>query len=172
MKIICHRGNLIGSNLKHENSPAYIKNSMDAGFYVEVDIWVIEDRGIWFGHDKPQYKIDSKFFEKNKEYDPMERIFFHCKNLDAIVLCNLMNCGDSFGPGCTYFSHDKDPYVLVSNGNIWTYPDHNNELSVLSIPVVYDRTDMRWTFEQLQICDGICTDDALYFDRLFNATVI
>jgi len=174
MKIIAHRGNLNGpKGSKYENSPSYLIEAMNAGFCVEVDIWIVrdgDDKKLFFGHDKPQHLVDSKFFEIGK-YDPMDRIYFHCKNLDAMLFCHVINVADAFGPGCKFFSHDKDPYTLVSDGSIWTYPDPDNELSTLSIPVVYDRHST-WDFDRLKKCEGICTDDALYFDSLFNASAV
>jgi hypothetical protein len=176
MRIICHRGNLDGPKPKWENHPLYLTEAMDAGFCVEIDLWAKPDENgeskLWFGHDKPQFQVESTFFKPNGGYDPFDRIYFHCKNLQALLFCNLINWSDSFGPGCKYFSHNQDPYTLVSDGSIWTYPDSKNELSILSIPVVFGRNDMKWTFDQLKPCEGICTDDALYFDALFNASAI
>jgi len=175
MKIIAHRGNLNGPKPQFENDPGYLLEAMDAGFCVEVDLWLSEGKNqeeklLHFGHDKPQYRVNSEFFEK-REYDPLERIYFHCKNLQAMLFCHVVNVADTFGSGCKFFTHDKDPYTLVSDGSIWTYPDPDNELSSLSIPVVYDRHST-WNFDKLKSCEGICTDDALYFDALFNGTAI
>ena len=65
MKLISHRGNTSGPATEKENSPSYIKDALDMGYDVEIDVWNIN--GIWFlGHDDPCYQIDFKFLNYAK----------------------------------------------------------------------------------------------------------
>jgi hypothetical protein len=51
MKLISHRGNLIGPNVL-ENSPKFLIQAIEKGFDVEVDIRLI-DKKWYLGHDNP-----------------------------------------------------------------------------------------------------------------------
>lgn len=107
-KLIAHRGNMWGPIPKKENSPAYIKEAIQQGFDVEVDLWKI-DRAFFLGHDKGKYKITEKWL-----YTYPSMTWFHCKNSAALEYCI------SYGLHC--FWHQNDDYTLTSNGYIWTYP--------------------------------------------------
>ena len=106
---ISHRGNLNGPNPAKENSPKYIQEALDLGYYVEVDCWKIGE--IWMlGHDLPKYIVDFEFINNG-------RIFAHCKNLEAFFELSMAQ-----RLKCQFFAHDKDPWVLTNYGYIWTYP--------------------------------------------------
>lgn len=156
--IISHRGNLNGPNPSRENHPDYIGEALKAGFPVEIDVWGQENDGdnckVWLGHDGPQYEVPMKFIT-------IKNLFIHCKNIEALWWCKTMECLD-------YFFHDKDDAVLTSNEHFWTYPNSTIHLTEDSIPVIFNRTNMIWDFRDVSRCYGICTDDALYYDALFN----
>jgi hypothetical protein len=156
MLIIAHRGNLNGAKPEKENHPDYIDAAIKAGFVVEVDFRK-HGMGLWLGHDAPQYNIDNDFLLARRN-----RLIIHCKNVEALHYCG----GTSFH----HFAHDKDDVVLTSDGLIWTYPCRDIQLTDMSIPVVLGRHDTIWPFDELKNCYGICTDSALYYDALFNAT--
>ena len=90
MKIISHRGNLNGRFPEKENSLPYIREAILNGFDVEVDVWVINSQ-IYFGHDSPQYLITLEDLNKIKE-----KIWFHCKNLEALYFFCTKQCDSSF----------------------------------------------------------------------------
>jgi hypothetical protein len=46
MIYISHRGNINGKNIERENSPEYILETLNKGYDVEVDIWIINNK--WF----------------------------------------------------------------------------------------------------------------------------
>ena len=48
MIFISHRGNIDKINVKEENKPTYIFNALDQNYDVEVDIWFINTKRIWF----------------------------------------------------------------------------------------------------------------------------
>ena len=75
MKLISHRGNIKGSMPKYENSPNYISQALKLGYEVEVDVRF--HKGYFYlGHDKPQYRISSKFLRNKK-------IWCHAKDINA-----------------------------------------------------------------------------------------
>ena len=75
---IAHRGNLNGPNLELENNPDYLMSAIEKGFDVEVDLW-LENKIMYFGHDKPQYIVSPEIFYKIRDH-----AWFHCKNLEAL----------------------------------------------------------------------------------------
>ena len=136
--IIAHRGNLNGPNPKKENHPDYIKNAIDAGFNVELDLWAINDK-LYLGHDQAQYEISVNFLYNHK-------FWIHAKNIDAAyILSNRTSLH--------WFFHDKDDCALTSRGYLWTYP--GKQLTPNSIAVMPERVT---TLYDLSSCYGICTD--------------
>lgn len=103
MKIISHRGNLSGRKIDRENHPSYIKEAVDAGYDVEVDLWY-EDGKFILGHDEPQYEVEVSFLHELP-------LWCHAKNLWAAE--NLRR------EGLHYFWHDKDLMTLTSRGIPW-----------------------------------------------------
>lgn len=147
MKIISHRGNVNGSNIKLENRPDYVENAIILGFDVEVDVWVVGD-SVYLGHDNPMYEIDIDFL-KNKE------IWCHAKNEESLSLmldCDI-NC----------FWHQKDNFTLTSKGFVWCYPGFFHPKGVTVIR------------ESPSICTkyskkiyGICTDFAEEWRKFYE----
>ena len=78
MKIISHRGNLNGSCRKLENTCAQLEKSIELGFNVELDLWLIEQK-IFLGHDKPNIEIDKGWLNDISEYS-----WIHCKNIEVL----------------------------------------------------------------------------------------
>lgn len=161
--IIAHRGNLNGPNPNAENHPDYIAASLRTGFGVEIDVWGNyhpdnDTNHVWLGHDEPQYKVPLKFITK-------PGLFVHCKNVEALWWCKTLGVRH-------YFFHHKDDCTLTSSGYIWTYPRKDISLNEDSIPVVFTKENMIWPYDQLINCYGICTDDAYYYDALFNHSAI
>jgi hypothetical protein len=107
LKLISHRGNLNGPNKKKENSPRYILDAIHLGYDVEVDVWFYK-KNYYLGHDKPTYRIESKFLESKK-------IWCHAKNIEALEIMATNN-------RTHYFWHQKDDVTLTSKNFVWTYP--------------------------------------------------
>lgn len=139
MILIAHRGNINGPCSKRENSPSYLLEAVDKGFYAEVDIWFVANK-LYLGHDKPQYLTTLLFIS-----NPM--FICHAKNIEAFsfLLENNIHC----------FFHDRDDCTLTSKGYIWTYP--GKQLTPLSICVMPEwNTDIK-SCTTLN-CYGICSD--------------
>ena len=65
MKIIAHRGLMMGPNPEYENQPDTIDEAISHGFDAEVDVWNISGR-LMLGHDKPQYDTEHWMFNTDK----------------------------------------------------------------------------------------------------------
>lgn len=138
MKLIAHRGNFRGRSKDEENSPDYILYAIQAGFDVEVDVWLQD--GIYLGHDGPTYESDINFLLRNHE-----RLWIHCKNIHALNhLSEVRNLN--------VFWHEEDAYALTSHGYIWTYPHQRVcEKSVIVAPNA--------KYLKFQACHGVCSDN-------------
>jgi hypothetical protein len=107
IKLISHRGNILGPIRELENSPEYVEKALKIGFDVEIDVWFVEGQ-YFLGHDKPQYKINEDFLQN-------ERFWCHAKNLMALERMLLNN-------GIHCFWHQNDTATLTSKNIIWTFP--------------------------------------------------
>lgn len=136
MRLISHRGNIFGRIPEKENKKFYILDSLAAGYDVEIDVRLIDNK--WFlGHDKPDEEVDIEFLEK-------KGIWVHCKNLEAISI--LHN-----NPKINCFWHQKDSVTLTSFGFLWAYPGNQPILnSIAVLPEIYN--------DDLSECIGICSD--------------
>jgi hypothetical protein len=148
MKLISHRGNTNGKNPDKENSPSYILDTLQKGYDVEIDIWFI-DNMCWLGHDEPTYKIDLNIF-----HDYYNKIWYHCKNLEALLTMSKHDYHN-------YFWHQEDDFTLTSTKHIWTYP--GNLLTTNSIAVLPEQ--VHYEPKELSICFGICSD---YIENYLN----
>jgi hypothetical protein len=99
MIYIAHRGNLFGPDKINENKPEYLLRAISNGFYIETDLWMI-DNILYLGHDEPQYKIEIDFLLNIKD-----KLFCHCKNIDALYYL-LANFKD-----IECFFHNEDECV-------------------------------------------------------------
>jgi len=104
MILIAHRGNYQGRNQERENTPLYIEEAIEAGFDVEVDVWLI-DKQLYLGHDFPRDKIEVSFLER-------PQIWTHAKNLVCYV--SLYN-----NSKVHVFWHNKDDFAITSKGLKW-----------------------------------------------------
>lgn len=112
--IISHRGNISGKNPDFENNTEHIGNLIDKNpaLYVEVDLWAYSmGRELYLHHDGKieGNKTNDRFFAKYKR-----NLFVHCKNPAAAYYCRNF--------GLNYFAHDKDDFVVTSNGFVWYFP--------------------------------------------------
>ena len=140
MILISHRGNLDGPKFDKENSPNYIKNAIDKGYNVEIDVWFKDS--FFLGHDEPLYSI-------KPEYLINDKLWCHAKNIDAVEALKNINAH--------FFWHHNDDITLTSKGYFWTYPGKKifkNSICVLPEKASYQK------FE----CAGICSDYITQYD--------
>jgi len=141
MKLISHRGNIIGPNPNKENTPSYIDTAISAGYDVEIDIRLINGK-YYLGHDTPDYEVTQTWLLKRKD-----RLWIHCKNIEALEILTLLQPGLDVH----YFWHENDVVTLTSKGYIWAYPRSvaiSNSIVVL--PEIYNT-------KMLQ-AEGVCSD--------------
>jgi len=143
MKLISHRGNIIGRNKFMENKPTYIDLAIYNGFDVEVDVW-FKDNILYLGHDNPQYKVPGMWLISRKD-----KLWIHCKNIKAVSYISSMESD------VKYFWHQEDDVSLVSNGYLWTYP--GKQLTPMSIAVLPETVN--YSKLELSNCYGICSDN-------------
>ena len=144
MKVISHRGNLSGPNLKRENSPEYIDEALNLGYDVEIDVWH-KSGDFYLGHDMAIYKIDISWL-----LNRASKIWVHCKNteaLDILLRYQMINC----------FWHQTDDVTITSKKYVWAYPGkqpiHN---SIAVLPELLD--------DDISQCLGVCTDNPSFFE--------
>jgi hypothetical protein len=155
MILIAHRGNLNGPNPSRENSPSYINEALDKGFYVEIDVWLQYDENtktqrLFLGHDEPQYETALDYIKHNK------KIICHAKTVPTFqfLLENGLHC----------FFHDTDPATLTSQNKIWLYPGVAPcPLGILVMPEwsSIDYKGEKWldfVIKSAQSCHGVCSD--------------
>jgi len=145
MIYISHRGNVRGKVPQIENHPTHIKYALGAGYNVEVDLWLVNDRLV-LGHDEPLYEITDAYLYN-------QDLWFHAKNVEAFEY--LMN------KKVRCFWHTDEDFVLTSKGDIWVYPD--KPLIDNSIAVLPEITN--YTIDQLKNCYAICSDNIIFYKR-------
>jgi len=139
MKLISHRGNLIGSNPELENNPEYIIQAIENGFDVEIDLWY-QNSKFYLGHDNPQYEIEIEWILNLKD-----KLWVHCKNTDCI--------DKIYGMDINYFWHDKDLTTITNKGFLWSLP---NVFLKNGITVCNEFVEIPEVF-------GVCTDNPIKF---------
>jgi hypothetical protein len=141
MILISHRGNIDAKNIERENHPSYIDEAIEAGYDVEIDVWVIGGK-LYLGHDTPDYLIDINWLENRSNV-----LWIHCKNMDALSYFNEYDWKKS--NQFNYFSHDVDMGVLTSHSYIWSTNLYDR--GILVLPEVFDKEPNERTI-------GICSD--------------
>jgi glycerophosphoryl diester phosphodiesterase len=146
MLLIAHRGNLTGPNPNEENKPSYIQKALDAGFSVEIDLRVKDDK-LYLGHDYAQYPVSEDFLIKNKS-----KFWVHCKDNVAFTKALQLNLN------C--FWHNTDDYTMTSYGYVWCYP---NKLPVgkMSVTVLPEMHDTVSTINKDNNMFAVCSDYVL-----------
>lgn len=127
--IIAHRGNTKGPS-SEENSPEYILQAIKDGYYVEVDVHLLENGDIFLGHDAPTYKVELDFFN--------EFMFVHLKRYAQ---------GHKFFENkIKYFIQENEPCVVVYNSYFyWCHsssPQEGNNYILTNLSGVIEG---RWT---------------------------
>ena len=146
MKIIAHRANIGGPNIKNENQISSIKKCIELGFDVEIDIRLLKEN-LYLGHDSPEVIITKEELLKIKD-----RVWIHCKNLKAISF--FLKIDEEFN----YFWHEKDSYTLTNKGYIWAYPGKElSEECICVMPEInYSINNIKYL--KSKKISGICTD--------------
>tara|TARA_A100001201_G_C4048673_1_gene188982 strand:- start:83 stop:529 length:447 start_codon:yes stop_codon:yes gene_type:complete len=142
MKFISHRGNINGVEPSRENTLEYIQEALDAGFDVEVDLWIDGDR-LLLGHDYGEHEVTHRWLWKRRF-----NLWIHCKHFSSLAYMQRQT--DSF----QYFFHEKEDYTIISNQLIWAHnlQEVNNRCV---IPLLSEDDIDNWTKSNVF---GICSD--------------
>ena len=151
--LIAKRGNISGPNPSRENTWTYIQEALDAGYYVECDLWVCDNQ-FFLGHDEPQEKIDITQLE-----NPC--LFLHAKDIVTMHKLSEMFYFSDYSPDV--FFHQNDDLALTKKGLLWTFP--GKTLTPTSIAVLPENV-IHWF--NLENAAGICSD---YIERYKNGRV-
>ena len=139
-KLISHRGNIDGAEKNIENTTFAIEKAINNGFDCEVDLW-INEKSIYLGHDKPQYKIELSFLNEFRD-----KLFgYIVKTLKLLYICKIKI------KILNYFWHENDRFTITSKGYLWTYP--GNKYSENSVIVNLGKNLILESN-----CFGICSD--------------
>lgn len=142
MKLISHRGNLMGKIPEKENTPNYIDAAISSGFDVEIDLW-FNDGKFFLGHDLPENETEISWIEERSE-----KLWIHAKNAGALEAL--------IGSDLHYFFHSEDLATITSKGFVWVYPGKQPiKNSVAVLPELYD--------DQISQCYGVCSDYILRY---------
>jgi len=151
MKIISHRGNLNGPNLKKENTKEYIQNAIFEGFYVEVDVINITQDLLIVGHnsEKPSDHINLGWLNNYGGY-----CIFHAKTEQALnrLLELKYHC----------FFHKNDDFTLTSEGLIWVHP--KAEVNACDERAIFCMPEEREQDLYMPI-GGVCTDYPIHYRK-------
>lgn len=142
MKLVSHRGNLLGREPEKENSPIFVENAISKGLDVEIDVWSVDDK-LFLGHDFPQYEISEEWLLKKP-------LWCHAKNKEGLHRMLLL--------GVNCFWHENDRYTLTSKGFLWCYPEYYSKYGI-----TVDLSDKPKSIEVPSM--GICTDIPLAYQR-------
>ena len=137
MIYISHRGNLKGRNAERENEPEYFDEAINAGFDVEIDMWLVDGR-VYLGHDGPQDEVDNEWL-----VDRVDKLWIHCKNVELLnwIRSTILH----------YFWHEEDTLTLTSKQYMWVYPGKQPIIgSIAVMPEIHN--------ENISKCIGVCSD--------------
>jgi glycerophosphoryl diester phosphodiesterase len=107
MILISHRGNINGCNSQKENTQEYIQKAIDAGYHVEIDVW-LKNNQLFLGHDQPETPIYLNWLIERKD-----KLWIHCKNFESLSALLKMDLN--------VFYHENEDYTIISNGMIWAH---------------------------------------------------
>lgn len=140
MRIYSHRGNLSGKTSR-ENEPGYIMECIEAGFFVEVDLW-FKGGEYFLGHDEPSYRIRIEDFD-------VEQVIFHLKTPHVPSLARA-----------DAFAIVDDPFVATLRGWLWTnYGQEPTPQGIVCAPeLVADDRPLEDFVAASRGALGICTD--------------
>lgn len=139
--LISHRGNRRGMNTDKENSLEYVKEALDEGFFVMVDVWLVGGSHVALGHDRPKHPVDLEFLKD-------KRIVCRARSLQTLtfLLHNEIHC----------FYFGRDDFSLTTGGLIWTYP--GMQLGIRSIFFMPEFVLSDVSAASNFVCAGICSD--------------
>jgi len=145
MKIIAHRGLMVGPDPEAENKPDTLDEALSYGLDVEVDVRLIRGE-LLLGHDESTLVCPSWLYDD-------KRVWFHAKNTDALVYLNSR--------GKRVFYHTDEDVVMTSKGELWALPGKGFSGSYIVLPERYGDIVPAGAL-------GICTDYAIKYKDMYK----
>tara|TARA_B100001939_G_scaffold319933_2_gene308419 strand:- start:219 stop:704 length:486 start_codon:yes stop_codon:yes gene_type:complete len=154
MLFISHRGNLNGKNKVNENCVKTIKNVVEKGYIVEVDLWRKGDF-FYFGHDYEQNLVPHDFL---KLYS--DKLLIHCKNDAALFELKENNIDFEF------FTHTEDRFALSSKNTILVNPftKTNHRDGILMMPEMSN-----YNLDEILKFKGVISDNINFYENYYNS---
>mgnify|MGYP003314613080 FL=1 len=143
MKIIAHRGLMVGPDAEAENQPDTLDEALSHGLDVEVDVRLLKGE-LLIGHDESTAVCPTWLYDDT-------RVWFHAKNTDALVYLNSREK--------RVFYHTDEDVVMTSKGELWALPGKGFAGSYIVLPERYGN-------EVPEGALGICTDYAIKYNCL------
>lgn len=137
---ILHRGLSAGPDPIKENQEALLKQRLEEGWDVEIDVWSL-DGVLWLGHDRPTVILEDRSLLTHPG------VWVHLKNLEVAA---------ELPPQTHCFVHDTDPAVFTSKGFLWCYPGNIVEKHKRSVIVLPERAGFK--FPLLGNVAAVCSD--------------
>ena len=140
-EIIAHRGRIENSKYQ-DNTLEAIKESLDKGLSVEIDLMKINER-FYLGHDNPNFEIQLSEIDYDK-------VYIHMKTPHIIDTIKA-----------DFFFIENDSYALTKKNKIWTNynnKEYNQDSIMCSAELVGGNFNMNKIFSWAKKAHGICTD--------------
>lgn len=155
---ICHRGNVFLQNTDNENKPDVLDMCDSNGFYVECDVWLVNENELWLGHDNPEYKVDLEWLSRS------HRRLIHAK--DGATFAYLINESAKAGLDLNVFYHTVEDYALSTKGWIIVHP--NRPLVEGSICMMPEMTNPYYSIDERKKLFFLCSDRSDGFTFYFS----
>jgi len=152
--IIAHRCNTDGPS-EEENTINELLKCISSGFLVEIDVWMVGAK-VFMGHDHPSEEIDINFLLRYSD-----KLFIHCKNIEALCYLKQYECLCVFG-------HSSDEFVLTSHLDVFCRVGVIKNGCICVMPELSNR---KFSKDELKSCKHILTDyPNRYKDEIDNNT--
>lgn len=140
--LISHRGNTDGMNPVRENSVSYIKEALEKGYQVMVDLWLVGTEHLAMGTERALHAVDLAFLKENN-------VICHAQTVETLefLLAHEVHC---------FYATGADHRALTNGGLIWTQGDPKiTQRCIMAMP--------EWFIPDLSSlahikCSGICSD--------------
>ena len=128
------------------------------GYYVECDVWLVNNNELWLGHDKPEHQISLEWLSLT------HRRLIHAK--DGRTFSYLINKSGKAGLDLNIFYHTVENYALSTKGWIIVHP--NSPLLEGSICMMPEMTNPPYAVEERKKLFFLCSDSYGYTSYFSN----
>jgi hypothetical protein len=156
MIYISEYGNINEKHVDKENNPDYIVHAINAGFFVKVNVWLIEDC-IHIGKIHAQYVISDEFIHEYKN-----KLWFCAQTAETYNILIDKYAAD------TVFMHD---FTLKNISYTSFETTSDNTEFILFSPEAHKTTYEIRDIWNHQNCKGICSSYVAYYKQLYESKI-